>query len=306
MFIEKRKSGENTKYYLSHKFRDGKKVKSIRKYLGQNLSSEKLEKLSKEAKKYILKKQEELKTEIFNFSLSKNQIEQLNRYDSKIKILHLNKYEWKRFQEDFVFNTNAIEGSTVLKDEVKEILEKKHKAKTSDEKETIGLSLAVDYIRETKEDLTLDLILKLHKLCFEETKSFAGKFRDDVEVVIKNSLGDIVHRGAQKKLVLFKMEELIAWYEEHKTFFKPLVLAAIIHNQFENIHPFQDGNGRIGRLLLNFVLIRNNYPPINIFLENRGEYYNTLKLYSNSEEIKPTLRFLISQYEKMIKKVTTK
>ncbi|MDA3856020.1 MAG: Fic family protein [Candidatus Woesearchaeota archaeon] len=306
MFVEKRKSGENTKYYLSHKFRDGKKVKSIRKYLGLNLSPEELEKLSKEAEKYILSQIEELKTEIFNFALTKNQIEQLNKYDSKIKISHLTKDQWKTFQEDFVFNTNAIEGSTVLENEVRNILEKKHEAKTSDEKETIGLSLAVDCIRETKEDLSLGLILKLHKLCFEETKSFAGKFRDDVEVVIKNSLGDIVHRGAPKELVLSEMEELITWYEEHKTFFKPLVLAAIVHNQFEHIHPFQDGNGRIGRLLLNFILIRNNYPPINIFLENRGEYYNTLKLYSDSEEIKPTLRFLISQYGKMIKKVTTK
>ena len=306
MFVEKRKSGENTKYYLSHKFRDEKKVKSIRKYLGQNLTPKELEKLSKEAEKYILSQIEGLKTEIFNFSLSKNQIEQLNKYDSKIKILHLNKDQWRTFQEDFVFNTNAIEGSTVLKDEVKEILEKKYEAKTSDEKETIGLSLAVDYIKETKEDLTLDLILKLHKLCFKETKSFAGKFRDDVEVVIKNSLGDIVHRGTPKELVLSEMEELISWHQEHKDFFKPLVLAAIVHNQFEHIHPFQDGNGRIGRLLLNFILVKNNYPPINIFLENRGEYYNILKLYSDSQEIKPTLRFLISQYEKMIRKVTTK
>ena len=306
MYVEKRKSGENIKYYLSHTFRDEDKYKKIRKYLGQNLTPEEVEKLSKEAEKYILSQIEELKTEIFNFSLSKNQIEQLNKYDSKIKILHLTKDQWKTFQEDFVFNTNAIEGSTVLENEVKEILEKKHEAKTSDEKETIGLSLAVDYIREAKEDLSLDLILKLHKLCFEETKSFAGKFRDDVEVVIKNSLGDIVHRGAPKELVLSEIEELIAWYQEHKTFFKPLVLAAIVHNQFEHIHPFQDGNGRIGRLLLNFILIKNNYPPINIFLENRGEYYNTLKLYSDSEEIKPTLRFLISQYKKMIKKVSTK
>jgi Fic family protein len=305
MFIEKRKVGKNTKYYLSHTFRDEKKVKNIRRYLGQNLSPKELEDLSKQAEKHISGQIEELKTEIFNFSLTKNQVEQLNKYDSKIEILHLTKDQWKTFQEDFVFNTNAIEGSTVLENEVKDILEKKHEAKTSDEKETIGLSKAVDYIRECKENLSLDLILKLHKLCFEETKSFAGKFRDDVEVVIKNSLGDIVHRGAPKELVLSEMEELIKWYQDHNTSFKPLVLAAIIHNQFEHIHPFQDGNGRVGRLLLNFILIKNSYPPINIFLEDRNEYYNTLKLFSDSEELKPTLRFLISQYNKMIKKVTT-
>ncbi|MCA9495330.1 MAG: Fic family protein [Nanoarchaeota archaeon] len=306
MYIEKRKSGENIKYYLSHTFRDEDKYKKIRRYIGQNLSPKELEELSKQAEKHILAQIEELKTEIFNFALTKNQVEQLNKYDSKIKILHLTKDQWKTFQEDFVFNTNAIEGSTVLHEEVKVILDNKHEPITSDEKETIGLSEAVDYIREFKEDLSLDLILKLHKFCFEETKSFAGKFRDDVEVVIKNSLGDIVHRGAPKELVLFEMEELIRWYKDHKTFFKPLVLAAIIHNQFEHIHPFQDGNGRVGRLLLNYILIKNNYPPINIFLEDRGEYYNTLKLFSDSEELKPTLRFLISQYKKMIKHSFTK
>lgn len=62
----------------------------------------------------------------------------------------------------------------------------------------------------------------------------------------------------------------------------------------------------MGRLLFNFILIKNNLPPINILLENRGEYYNALELFSDSEELKPTLNFLISQYKKMIQKVTTK
>ena len=77
-------------------------------------------------------------------------------------------------------------------------------------------------------------------------------------------------------------------------------------NQFEHIHPFQNDNEKVGRLLLSFILIRNNYPTINIFLEERREYYNTLKLYSDSEELKPTLRVLIAQYEKMMKKVRRK
>ncbi len=305
MFVEKRKSGKNTKYYLSHSFRDEDKVKKISRYLGLNLSEQEIQEKSKQAEKHILLQIEEFKTEVFNFKLSKKEIDQLNRYDSKLDIIHLTKDQWKTFQEDFVFNTNAIEGSTVLKEEVKEILNHKHDPKTTDEKETISLSKAVDYIRNSKEDLSIDLILKLHEICFKDTKSFAGKFRD-VEVVIKNSLGDIVHRGAPKEVVLDEMNQLVSWYDEHKDYFKPLVLAALIHNQFENIHPFQDGNGRVGRLLLNFILIKNNYPPINILLEDRGEYYNTLKLFSDSEELKPTLNFLISQYKKMIKKVTTK
>lgn len=305
MFIEKRKQGKNIKYYLSHRFREGDKVKNIRKYLGQNLTDNDLKSLEKEAEKHILKQVEELNTEVFKFSLSPKQIQLLNNYDSKLKIVHLTKDQLKTFKEDFVFNTNAIEGSLVLSDEVKNILDKKVLPKNYDEKETVGLGNAVDYIMTTKDEFSLQLILKLHKFCFKETKSFAGKLRN-VEVVIKNGLGEIVHRGAPKKILISEMNELIEWYQENKNDFKPLVLASIIHNQFEHIHPFQDGNGRVGRLLLNFMLIKNNYPPINIFLEDRQEYYFTLREYSEKGELKPTLKFLIKQYKKMLKKVTTK
>ena len=93
---------------------------------------------------------------------------------------------------------------------------------------------------------------------------------------------------------------------EDKNKFKPLVLAAIIHNQFEYIHPFQDGNGRVGRLLLNFILLKNNYPPINIALEDRGKYYSSLRDYELIYDIKPMVKFLVDQYKKTLKKVTTK
>jgi Fic family protein len=85
------------------------------------------------------------------------------------------------------------------------------------------------------------------------------------------------------------------WYEKHKNKYPPLLLAALVHNEFENIHPFQDGNGRVGRLLLNYVLLKHNYPPINIKLEDRQKYYEALQDYQKRGEIISTLRFLISQ-----------
>lgn len=305
MHIEKRKSKNNIKYYLVHSFREKNKIKKIRKYLGLNLSTSQLEKRKKKAEKDISEILEEINTKIFSFTLTKKQLEVLNKYNDKIKIVHLTKNEWERFEEDFVYNTNAIEGSTVTEEEVKEILEEKPKTKNPEEIETLGVAKAIEYIRKTKEDLSLKLIYKLHKFCFEGSKSFAGKLRK-VNVVIKDSRGKIIHAGVPKEELKDYMKDFVIWYKENKNKFKPLVLAAILHNQFEFIHPFQDGNGRIGRLLLNYILLKNKYPPINIMLEDRQEYYKTLQEYSEKDNIKLTLDFLIKQYKKTLKEVSTK
>jgi len=76
-----------------------------------------------------------------------------------------------------------------------------------------------------------------------------------------------------------------------------LILAAVVHNQFENIHPFRDGNGRVGRLLLNNILTKNGLPPVNIELKHRLDYYHTLQEYEKNKDIKPTIEFLIKEYK---------
>lgn len=304
MFIEKRIDKKRTKYYLIHSYREDNKVKKIRKYLGADLSPAELKTAKETAERKILEVLEEMNTEIFNFSLSKNQIIKLNELDKKIRIHHLTGGEWVRFTEDFVFNTNAIEGSTVQLDEVKDILEKQKIPDNAEEIETEGVARAVDFIRNTKEDLSLRLIRQLHKFCFDGSKPFAGQFRN-VNVVIKNGRGEIIHQGVHLSQLSMALKDFIEWYAENKHKFKPLVLASIVHNQFEHIHPFQDGNGRVGRLLLNFILIKNKYPPINIRIENRAEYYSALHEYSKKHNLKPTITFLINQYNKRLKKVTT-
>jgi len=304
MYIEKRKSGKNIKYYLVHSYREGKRIEKIRKYLGMNLSTEKLGKNREKTEKIILKIVEGMNTKVFSFSLTKKQKEILNKYNQQIKVLHLSKKEWKIFTEEFVYNTNAIEGSTVTEEEVPQILNKK-KAENKEEIETKGVAKAIEYLRKTKEELSLNLLLKLHQLCFKGSKSFAGKFRD-VNVVVRNSRGQILHAGVPKEELKDYLKDFILWYKENKENFKPLTLASILHNQFEHIHPFEDGNGRVGRLLLNYILIKNNYPPININLEDRQEYYKTLQKYSKEDDLKPTLKFLINQYKKTLKEVSTK
>jgi len=304
MYVEKRKVGKSIKYYLVHSYRVGKKVEKIRKYLGTNLSKEELERKKERVKKILSKLLDEINTKVFFFTLTKKQVEVLNKFNDKIKVVHLSEKEWGNFTEDFVYNTNAIEGSTVTEEEISKILHKK-KAENEEEVETKGVAKATEYIRKTKEDLSLGLLLKLHNFCFKGSKHFAGKFRN-VNVVVRDSVGQVLHAGVPKEELNDYLNDFFEWYKENKNKFKPLVLASILHNQFEYIHPFQDGNGRVGRLLLNYILLKNKYPPINIMLEDRQEYYRSLYKYSKQDDLKSTLKLLIKQYKKTLKEVSTK
>lgn len=300
MFIEKKKEGKKVKYYLAHSYREKNKVKKIRKYLGIDLSESELKRRKEKAREFLLEEINANNTEVFNFQLSPKEIERLNKL-SKIQIIHLYNTDWKRFTEEFIYNTNAIEGSTVELEQVKEILKDKPKTTDPEELETLGVAEAIKFIRTTKEAMSIEFILKLHKLCFNKSKSFAGKLRD-VQVVIKNSRGDIVHMGTPVNKLDKGVKELVHWYRENKDKFEPLVLASIMHNQFEHIHPFQDGNGRVGRLLLNYILIHKDYPPINIYLEDRQKYYRALQIYSQFHDIKPMVEFLVKQYKKELRR----
>jgi len=172
MFIEVRKHGKKKKFYLVHSYRVGDKVKRITRYLGSDLDKKTLEKLRNRAEQLINEQIKEIHLE-----LTKDEIKYYKNFDSKIEIVHLNKKEWLRFTEKFTYNTNAIEGSAVAYNEVKDLIEHKQEPETYDEQETLNVAKAVEFIKNTKDELSLELIKKLHKICFKETKSFAGKFR---------------------------------------------------------------------------------------------------------------------------------
>lgn len=295
MFLEIRKRGNSKKYYLIHSYREKNKVNRISKYLGSNLEEDKIEELKKKAIKQII---EEIKEkDIFKFELTKKEIEEYKKYEKDIKIEHLQNLNWKRFTENFTYNTNAIEGSTVELSKVKDLLKGKEKPQDFDDIETLNVAKAVEFIKTSNEKITVDFIKKIHFICFKGTKKFADKLRN-VNVVIRDSYGNIIHQGAPIDKIKRLLQELCNWYIKHKNKYPPLLLSAIMHNEFENIHPFQDGNGRVGRLLLNYILLQHKYPPINIRLKDRGRYYRCLQEYDKKNDIKSTLKFLISQYKK--------
>ena len=305
MHVEKRKVGKKTKYYLGHSFREGSKVHKIRKFLGVDLNDIVLKERIEKLKELILEEIEKYNIikDPLQFRLSEKEIDFVKKIEKEIpvKISHLSEQEWIQFSELFTYNTNAIEGSELNSQEVRDILEEdkwpEEKSK-QDIAEAYGVSAAITYIRNTREELSIELIRKIHQIVFKNSKGFAGQLRKPgEEVVVKSRLGEIVHEGAPQSRVLYLLNELIDWYQKNKKKYPGLILAAVIHNQFENVHPFRDGNGRVGRILLNYILLKNKLPPINIDFKNRMEYYASLQAYQKRHDLRPTIDLFVKEYK---------
>ncbi len=310
MYVEKRIIKRRTKYYLAHSFREADKVHKIRKFLGANLNPKELKGRIERAKKYILEEinQYEIIKDPLKTPLSKEEIDLIKKLGEKkgLRIWHLSEKQWQLFSELFTYNTNAIEGSEIERGEVKNILERDEWPKKSREDiaEVYGVNDAIKFVRKTNDHLSINLIKKLHKIVFRNSKNFAGEFRKRrEEVVIRDALGRIVHYGAPQSRILSLLKELVEWYNKNKDKYPALILASVVHNQFENIHPFKDGNGRVGRLLLNNILIKHNLPPINIDFKNRKEYYLALQEYEKNHNLRPTIDLLLKEYKALKKKL---
>ena len=104
-------------------------------------------------------------------------------------------------------------------------------------------------------------------------------------------------------LVGKEMEGLVDWTTEELRMkeIHPLIIIGNFILEFLAIHPFQDGNGRVGRLLLNNILLKHKLPPVNIGFENRAEYYNALQEYQNNGNIRPMAELVIKEYKRLKK-----
>ena len=309
MYIEKRKYYNKTKYWLAHSFREGDKIHKIRKLLGTDLTPEVLEDRRKKAEKLILEEIEKYKIikDPLHDKISKEEIEFIKRLEAEVnlKVIHLSEIEWKKFSEVFSYNTNAIEGSELTLKETGNVIDKGKwpiEKPKEDIAEALGVNDATKYIRRTKEHISLNLIKEIHKIVFKNSKNFAGEFRKKgQEVVVRTGTGIVVHEGAPSIRVMALLDELVIWYNKYKSEYPGILLAAVVHNQFENIHPFADGNGRVGRILLNNILLKSGLPPLNIDIKNQREYYETLQVYEKEGNIRPTIELILKEYKTLKK-----
>ena len=307
MHIEKRVVRGKTKYYLAHSFRSDSRVRKLRVFLGTDLGNEEVQRRAAAARAKLEDRIRSAKEigDPYRTVLSPDELKEITVLTTRVemKLAHLSETDWARFTEEFTYDTNAIEGSTVSKKEVRQVLTEGRWPEKSKEEisETIGVAEAVRYVRETRTHLSFALILELHRIVFKNSKQFAGQTRrrSGVEVSVVDGRGRVIHRGAPASQVDSQLRRLVDWYEDNRRRYPPFVLAAVVHDQFETIHPFQDGNGRVGRLLLINILLKHGLPPLNIELKNRKEYYDSLREYQTKGNLRPTLDLMLKEYRRL-------
>jgi len=178
---------------------------------------------------------------------------------------------------DQVYNSNAIENSTLTLEETEKILLQIDLDRYVSEREIFeakNLARVVSYIytRAKEQELTLEVILSLHKMLISNIRDdVAGRFRKNNEYVRVGS-----HIAPAPQEVVERLEKMLAQYNaaSHENIIKRI---AFLHLTFEYTHPFVDGNGRIGRVLNNYLLIREGFVPVNIKFIDRIMYYGAFK-----------------------------
>ena len=248
-------------FYLRHSFRKNGKTITKERYLGVEVPKN-------------------INDIIFNF---RNQLnEDLNKKLEKIRENF--QEEWKKYPESvkvkekeeiaiaFTYNTNAIEGSTITLEEAREIIHDKISPNKPlrDVKETEAHSNVFLQMLDKKEKITNSILLEWHKKIFGQTKAdIAGKFRN---YLVK--IGPHIAPDWQEVKEL--MNDMIDFINKNKDKINSVELSARAHYKFEKIHPFGDGNGRIGRLLMNQILWHEGYPILIIEYKKRQSYYKAL------------------------------
>lgn len=176
-----------------------------------------------------------------------------------------------------VYNSNAIENSTLTLEETEKILLQIDLDRFISEREIFeakNLARVVEYIdkKAKEQEISLEMILSLHKMLIANIRDdIAGRFRRDNEFVRVGS-----HIAPNPKEVVGHLEKMLAEYNAttHENIIKRI---AKLHLSFEHTHPFVDGNGRIGRVINNYLLIREGFVPINIKFIDRKMYYEAFR-----------------------------
>jgi len=207
--------------------------------------------------------------------------------------------ELQRLREEFLiqftYDSNAIEGSTLTLQETAMVLEgiTIDKKPLKEHLEAVGHKDAFEYIKELVSDkmvLSEKIIKDIHSLVLIDRPQDKGVYRR-LPVRILGAQID----PPQPYLVPIRMEELMRDYNSKDNKLHIIEKLSRFHLDFEGVHPFIDGNGRTGRLILNLEIMKNGYLPISIKFSDRKRYYECFHDYSEKSDASKMI-LMVSDY----------
>ncbi len=206
----------------------------------------------------------------------------------------------KNYAIEFAFNTTSIEGNTITLKEAAKLLTEQITPKNRTLREVYDVQNTERVFFRLFENpckLTHDAIIHLHQELMQNIDPRTGYRTGDVRVIHAR------FKATPTPYVKTDMDLLLKWYDDHKQTLHPFVLASVFHHKFEKIHPFFDGNGRTGRMLMNAILLHAHYPPAIIRKKSRPTYLDVLSkvdaagLEEKTPNIyKPLVKFTATEY----------
>lgn len=301
MVILRKVKSKNKEYWvLVHSVREGKKVIQRTKYLGKNLPPKaRLEHLKKEFLK-------EIKGDRYKY-FSFEDIEKIEKKKEEYRkeTNKLSKLERKKKMEEFIvrytYDSSKLSGLDITLRQTYLILEKGIVPKGFKNlivaKELENHEKCIIAITKYKGKFDIHFIKKMHNILFAGVDDpTAGKLRYEIRRNVK--IAGTVYTPPKWQDAKKELGSFFKWYKSENRRFHTLELAALIHLKIASIQPFVDGNSRLARLLMNWVLWKREYPLVDIPIEDLEEYYDVLDGYQIEKKERPFVNYIKGKYLK--------
>ncbi len=300
VYVEKFEVGGNYYYKLVHTLRKGKKITHRTKYLGKNLPGKKeLKQLEEE----FLKELKEARYKYLSLEEVESIEDKKEKYNKELgKLSSLEEEErLKEFIIRFTYESSKLSGVRVTLRQTSLILREgimpKGFKNLRTVKELENHEKGIIVITKYKGLLDELFIKKLHKVLFAGVDdTIAGKLRSELKRNVK--IAGTSYVPPNWELLSKELENFFKWYQAENRKLHPLELAALIHLKLISLQPFVDGNSRLSRLLMNWILWKKGYPPIDIPIEELENYYNVLDKYQIEKNEKPFVDYIKKRYLK--------
>lgn len=199
----------------------------------------------------------------------------------------------------YVYCTTAIEGNTLTEEEAYNLLSADLTPRNKSVNETLEVSnytYVKEYVEAYSGGITENFIKRVHKLLMNGIRGSNGKLIEAGEYRTGQAiLQGIAFKPPHPELIHRQMKYIIADYNSKLAErVHPIEIASYFHQKFEEIHPFQDGNGRVGREILNYILTQNGFPPIYVTPKQRSSYLTALQE-GNTENYTQLFLFILGR-----------